>query len=73
MSETACKRCSDTGWIEPIGPCSDGSYITSRPCNCKAYDRWIDDEAAYQQKMMRERHAKTTGTPAQPEDKGDNR
>lgn len=29
-----CKRCNDTGWLEPIGPHSDGSYITSRPCSC---------------------------------------
>ena len=27
-----CKRCGGTGWLEPIGPKSDGSYITSRPC-----------------------------------------
>ena len=27
-----CDRCKDTGWREPIGPCSDGSYVTSRPC-----------------------------------------
>ena len=24
-------KCED-GWLPPIGPCSDGSYITSRPC-----------------------------------------
>lgn len=30
-----CMRCDGTGWLEPIGPCSDGSYVTSRPCgNC---------------------------------------
>ena len=29
-----CKRCDGTGWLEPIGPCSDGSYITSRRCSC---------------------------------------
>lgn len=29
-----CKRCNDTGWLEPIGPKPDGSYITSRPCSC---------------------------------------
>lgn len=27
-----CPSCDGTGWHEPIGPCSDGSYITSRPC-----------------------------------------
>lgn len=27
-----CNRCQGTGWLEPIGPKSDGSYITSRPC-----------------------------------------
>lgn len=27
-----CERCGGTGWLEPIGPKSDGSYITSRPC-----------------------------------------
>lgn len=27
-----CDRCDGTGWLEPIGPKSDGSYITSRPC-----------------------------------------
>lgn len=29
-----CDKCSDTGWREPIGPHSDGSYTTSRPCSC---------------------------------------
>lgn len=33
--QTVCKRCGGTGWLEPIGPKEDGSYITSRPCgNC---------------------------------------
>jgi len=27
-----CGRCDKDGWLEPIGPCRDGSYITSRPC-----------------------------------------
>jgi hypothetical protein len=27
-----CELCGGTGWVEPIGPKSDGSYITSRPC-----------------------------------------
>lgn len=27
-----CLRCKGTGWLEPIGPKSDGSYITTRPC-----------------------------------------
>jgi hypothetical protein len=26
------KNCDGRGWLEAIGPCSDGSYITSRPC-----------------------------------------
>ena len=26
------ERCGGEGWLEPIGPCADGSYITSRPC-----------------------------------------
>lgn len=25
------EKCED-GWLPPIGPCSDDSYITSRPC-----------------------------------------
>lgn len=25
-------NCDGYGWLEAIGPCSDGSYITSRPC-----------------------------------------
>lgn len=28
----ACERCGGSGWLEAIGPKSDGSYITSRPC-----------------------------------------
>jgi hypothetical protein len=24
--------CDGEGWLEPIGPCSDGSYVSSRPC-----------------------------------------
>ena len=24
--------CDGSGWIYPIGPCADGSYMTSRPC-----------------------------------------
>jgi len=27
-----CDRCAGSGWLDPIGPKSDGSYITSRPC-----------------------------------------
>lgn len=27
-----CSRCDGGGWLEPIGPCVDGSYVTSRPC-----------------------------------------
>lgn len=27
-----CDRCDGSGWLEAIGPKSDGSYITSRPC-----------------------------------------
>jgi hypothetical protein len=27
-----CGLCDGTGWLEPIGPKDDGSYITSRPC-----------------------------------------
>lgn len=27
-----CGLCNDTGWCEAIGPCRDGSYITSRRC-----------------------------------------
>lgn len=30
--EPRCGRCNGTGWLEPIGPKIDGSYITSRPC-----------------------------------------
>jgi hypothetical protein len=26
------KDCDGRGWLEAIGPHSDGSYITSRPC-----------------------------------------
>lgn len=25
-------KCDGEGWLEPIGPKSDGSYITSRRC-----------------------------------------
>lgn len=28
----ACERCGGMGWLDAIGPKSDGSYITSRPC-----------------------------------------
>lgn len=24
--------CDGKSWLEAIGPCADGSYITSRPC-----------------------------------------
>ncbi len=34
--EPSCKRCGDTGWLDPIEG-ADGSYITSRPCSCGAY------------------------------------
>lgn len=35
-----CEICQDTGWREPIGPCSDGSYITMQPCrHCQVYNR----------------------------------
>lgn len=27
------ENCDGAGWLEPIGPCADGSYITSRPCS----------------------------------------
>jgi hypothetical protein len=27
-----CERCGGTGWLDPIGPKADGSYITMRPC-----------------------------------------
>lgn len=37
-SPADCKRCNDSGWLEPIEG-SDGSYITSRPCKCNAGDR----------------------------------
>jgi len=26
------RTCDGDGWLEAIGPCGDGSYITSRPC-----------------------------------------
>lgn len=35
-----CRRCNGTGWLEPIGPCSDGSYITSRRCSCPVGKGW---------------------------------
>lgn len=35
-----CDRCDGSGWLEPIGPKPDGSYITSRPCpRCDATGR----------------------------------
>jgi DnaJ-class molecular chaperone len=35
-----CDRCKGQGWLDPIGPKSDGSYITSRPCpNCDGSGR----------------------------------
>jgi hypothetical protein len=30
------KDCDDDGWLKAIGPKSDGSYITARPCPNKA-------------------------------------
>lgn len=33
-----CKRCNDAGWLDPIGPHADGSYSTTRPCPCGAYE-----------------------------------
>lgn len=32
-----CRRrkrrdCDGQGWLDAIGPCDDGSYISSRPC-----------------------------------------
>src|ERR1700753_2060726 len=32
QAKPKCDRCDGSGWLEPIGPKSDGSYITSRPC-----------------------------------------
>jgi hypothetical protein len=37
-SPANCKRCNDTGWLDPIEGI-DGSYITFRPCECDAGDR----------------------------------
>ncbi len=37
-SPAECKRCNDTGWLDPI-EARDGSYVTSRPCKCEAGDR----------------------------------
>lgn len=40
------KTCDGAGWLDAIGPCSDGSYITSRPCPNKRTS-WLlnaDDE-----------------------------
>jgi hypothetical protein len=35
-----CARCKGTGWLDPIGPCDDGSYITSRECSsCRGTGR----------------------------------
>lgn len=31
--EPQLKKCDGTGWMEAIGPCSDGSYMTSYPCS----------------------------------------
>jgi hypothetical protein len=44
MAEVKCARCDGEGWIEPIGPHSDGSYITSRPCpRCGGRGRaWVN-------------------------------
>jgi DnaJ-class molecular chaperone len=41
--EKKCERCDGKGWVEPIGPKEDGSYITSRPCpQCRGNEplRW---------------------------------
>ena len=27
------KDCDGNGWLEALGPCRDGSYVTSRPCS----------------------------------------
>lgn len=48
-----CERCNDTGWRDPIGPCADGSYVTSRPCNCEAYDNWVRKDYQTSQEMLR--------------------
>jgi len=40
MTEPKCSHCNDTGWLDALGPYRDGSYITSRPCDCEAYDQW---------------------------------
>jgi hypothetical protein len=38
-AEKKCAKCGhrrredcDEGWLEAIGPCRDGSYVSSRPC-----------------------------------------
>ena len=49
-----CARCSGTGWLDPIGPCVDGSYITSRPCPRCGGDRVF----VVSEPKGRKRHAK---------------
>jgi len=29
---TRRRDCDGRGWLDAIGPCADGSYVTSRPC-----------------------------------------
>ncbi len=50
-----CSACSDTGWLDPICPFSDGSYVTSRPCvHCWAYTDLQDKE----RQMVLDKHVK---------------
>lgn len=40
-----CPRCKGEGWLEPIGPCADGSYITSRPCSkCDGFGKVQEEQ-----------------------------
>lgn len=43
-----CERCEGSGWLEPIGPCSDDSYITSRECpKCEGVGHYGCDSKAF--------------------------
>jgi Zn-finger nucleic acid-binding protein len=54
-----CPRCNGEGWLEPIGPCADGSYITSRPCPKCRGDGAIDDQSEWDEFLGAARDAYT--------------
>lgn len=41
LEKVPCPHCKGTGWLEPLGPYSDGSYCTMRPCPKCDGDGWF--------------------------------